>query len=150
MDTKTAHNMERSGKIIAIVGVVLFGTSLIGHLHHKNRLNSISSQVGSIEFEIENLQNQFGFEIRSLQRKQESCENRPSLPNLNLSGNPSPIDDAAFFGCDPASLNTRAAKIADLETQLQNQVQEMQKPPGPFHSQGRRKMLEFQADSRFP
>jgi hypothetical protein len=130
MNTQTTQNMERNGKIIAIVGVILFGASLIAHLYYKGRLSSISATVNSIEFEI---QTQPSLEIRSLEGKQKSCEDR------------SPLGDPAFFGCDSASINKRAAKIADLKAQRQSRIEQLQKPLPALYQQGDREHFNTQA-----
>lgn len=97
MNTQTTQDMERNGKIIAIAGVILFGASLIAHLYYKGRLNVISSQVGSIEFEIVTTQSKRSFEVGKIESRQKNCEDKP------------PLGDSAFFGCDAASLNKRSA-----------------------------------------
>ncbi len=148
MNTKTAQDVERNGKAIAIVGVIFFGTSIIGHLHYKDRLNAISSQIGTIDIEIRTTQAQQSLKIKSLESRQKSCEERPRLPNFNLSGSNPPLptfDEDTFFGCDSASINKRATEIADLKTQLKGHVQALQKPLPSLYQQGNQENFKTQA-----
>jgi hypothetical protein len=128
MNTKATQDMERSGKIIAIAGVILFGASLIAHIYYKDRLSSISSKVRSIEFEIETQSN---LEIGRLEGRQKICDEVP-------------FSNPAFFGCDSASSNARLAKIADLKTQRQSRIEQLQRPLPALYQQGNQEHFKTQ------